>query len=273
MPEGDTIHRAANALDRALRGRVVTRFESVYPHLMRVDEDDPLAGRTILGVSARGKHLLIRFSGNLTLRTHMRMHGSWHIYRPGERWLRPERNARIILETAEIFAVAFSVPVAEMIPTDRESRAPELKRLGPDLLSESFDRDEARRRLEQQMDASIADALLNQSVLAGIGNVYKSEVLFLAGVDPRTPVSLLSSSRLDELIELSLRLLSRNASGNVARPGSRQTTPYRTPERRLWVYGRGGRPCFRCGTTIVRELHGRDARSTYWCPSCQGGSS
>jgi endonuclease VIII len=166
-------------------------------------------------------------------------------------------------------AVGFSIPVAEMIPTDHLSRAPELRRLGPDLLSGSFDREEARRRLEQQTSASIADALLNQSVMAGIGNVYKSEILFLAGVDPRTPVSSLNSSQMNELIELSLRLLARNASGSVARRGSRQTTGYHAPDRRLWVYGRGGRPCFRCGTTIVRELQGVDARSTYWCPSCQ----
>jgi endonuclease VIII len=269
MPEGDTIHRAARALDRAFGGRVVTRFESVFPHLTRVDEDDPIAGRTILDVSSRGKHLLVRLSGNLTLRTHMRMHGSWHIYRAGERWLRPARNARVILENEEFVAVGFSIPVAEMIPTDRESRAAELQRLGPDLLSSSFDRDEARRRLELQGDQQIAEALLDQSVMAGIGNVYKSEILFLAAIDPRTPVSALSRARLDEVIELSLNLLARNADGSVARRGSRQTTRYSAPDRRLWVYGRAGRSCFRCGTPILRSLQGRNARVTYWCSACQ----
>ncbi len=145
MPEGDTIYRAAHTLDRALARRVVTRFDSVLPALTRIDEDAPIAGRTVQRVWSQGKHLLIAFSGDLVLRTHMRMNGSWHIYRPGERWQRSRHQARLVIETDAFVAVAFNVPVAEFYTARELVREPALRDLGPDLLSDAFDEDAARR--------------------------------------------------------------------------------------------------------------------------------
>src|SRR5919206_122967 len=182
MPEGDTIFRAARTLNQALAGRTVTRFDSVFSHLTRVDDTSPVRGRTIERVDARGKHLLIWFSGDLVLRTHMRMHGSWHIYRPGERWQRPRHEMRIVVGTTDFEAVAFSVPIAEFLASDDLARSEPVRSLGPDPLSETFDLADALRRLEQRAEMEVADALLDQSAIAGIGNIYKSEVLFAARV-------------------------------------------------------------------------------------------
>ena len=178
MPEGDTIFRAARTLHRALAGKPVLRFESVFPHLTRVHDNEPITGRTVDGVRAAGKHVLMEFSGGLLLRTHMRMNGSWHIYRPGEAWQRPRRSMRIIVGTEDFVAVGFDIPVAEMIKAKDVPRHDELRKLGPDLLGEGFDAAEAGRRIRARGASEIADVLLNQRVLAGIGNVYKSEVLF-----------------------------------------------------------------------------------------------
>src|SRR3954466_15552320 len=189
MPEGDTIFRAARALNEALAGRTVTRFDSVFSHLTRVDHDLPLRGRTIERVDARGKHLLITFSGDLILRTHMRMHGSWHIYRPGERWQRPRHEMRIVIATDAFEAVAFNVPIAEFATDAALTRIPVLQALGPDPLAETFDADDAIGRIAARGSMPIADALLDQSAVAGIGNVYKSEILFAARVNPFAPVA------------------------------------------------------------------------------------
>src|SRR5687767_10460511 len=170
MPEGDTIFRAARTLQRALAGRTVTRFESVFPRLTRVDDDAPIRGRTIDRVEARGKHLLIWFSGDLVLRTHMRMHGSWHIYRPGERWQRPGHDMRIIVETDAFHAVGFSIPIAEFTSVRDLERSGPLQAIGPDLLADDFDADEAVARVRARPAMDIADALLDQTALAGIGN-------------------------------------------------------------------------------------------------------
>src|SRR5216683_1703334 len=147
MPEGDTVFRAAKALHRALAGHIVTRFDSVYPAVTRVAEDHPIVGRTVETVSARGKHLLMAFSGDLVLHTHMRMNGSWHLYRPGERWRRPARDMRLLVATAQFIAVGFNVPIAEFLSTRDLRRHKELAALGPDLLDPLFDRDEALRRV------------------------------------------------------------------------------------------------------------------------------
>ena len=272
MPEGDTIFRAARTLQRALAGRIVTRFESVYPQLMRVDTDTPIAGRVIERVEARGKHVLMWFSGAdaLVLRTHMRMHGSWHIYRPGERWQRPRHEMRIVIETEAIHAIAFGVPVAELGPASEIERNPVLSTLGPDLLSDNFDAADAVQRLSTRPDLAIADALLDQSAIAGIGNVYKSEVLFAGGVNPFTVVAALSSERLAHLVSIAARLLRANVSEHAASAvGGRRTTGRDQPNARLWVYGRAGKPCRRCGTVISKRAQGPFARVTYWCSRCQ----
>jgi len=273
MPEGDTIYRAAATLHRALAGHIVQRFESVFPALTRVHDDRPLTGRTVERVSSRGKHVLIAFSGGDILRTHMRMNGSWHIYRPGEKWQRPKRDMRIVIGTEQFEAVAFSVPVAEFIAPGAATRNRELRRLGPDLLGEEFDAIEAARRLRARPGTSIAEALLNQSVLAGIGNVYKSEVLFSCGVNPFTPVAGVSDAQIDCLLRTARRFLRANVTGRLAPmttySGMRKTTGRDDPASRLWVYGRVGEPCRTCGTRIRLRKQGLDARLTYWCPKCQ----
>ncbi len=274
MPEGDTIHRTAATLQRAIGGQVVTRFESILPKLTRVDADDPLRGRTVERVEARGKHLLIWFSGDLVLRTHMRMNGSWHIYRPGERWQRPHGDMRIVIETATMHAVAFTVPVAEFL-TSRELLDHDLvAELGPDPLSDTFRPDEAIARMQSQDDVEIADVLLDQRVIAGIGNVFKSEVLFGARVNPFALVSQLTREQLAEIVAVAIRFMRVNVGtaatgGIVTYAGMRRTTGRADPSARLWVYGRGGQPCRRCGTVVSRRKQGPYARSTYWCPTCQ----
>lgn len=248
MPEGDTIFRAARTLERALAGKRVAKFESVYPQL-----DQPLVGQTIERVYAAGKHLLIDFSGGLTLRTHMRMNGSWHIYRRGERWQRPHADMRIVLATDDYEAVAFRVPVAELVKN--VARHDELRALGPDILVDDFDLAEARRRMRGRGDEEIGNVLLNQRVIAGIGNIYKSESLFLARILPFHRVSELTDEQLDLVVE-SARKLMRASVG--AMHGAQR-----------WVYERSGQFCRRCRTTIEYRKQGLDARGTYWCPRCQ----
>lgn len=292
MPEGDTIFRAARTLHRVLAGKEVTRFESVYPALTRISDDHPIVGRTIESVSSRGKHLLIAFSGDLILRTHMRMNGSWHIYRPGDAWQRPRRDLRILIETGPappdpatgattdpkgFVAVAFSVPVAELLDERALARSPALRRLGPDLLAETFDPSVARARARAGPDRPISEIPLDQSVAAGAGNVYRSEVLFLCRLSPARPTSSVSDGELEALFTLTRKLMRANVSATgaaggpqiVTYTGLRRTTGRSDPGERLWVYGRAGRPCRRCGTPISYQTVGPDARGLYFCPSCQ----
>jgi endonuclease VIII len=266
MPEGDTIFRAAGTLQKALAGRTVTAFETVFPQLARVDDDAPVVGRTIEAVSAAGKHLLMTFSGDLHLRTHMRMNGSWHIYRPGEKWRKRRVDMRIVIETTEWVAVAFNVPVAEFHDSGSLIRQPDLRRIGPDLLAGNFDQDEAIRRMRERPGEEIADVILNQRVVAGIGNEYKNEVLFLSGVSPFTKVDLLGNDTLSLILGHARRLILANVR---MRTGARVTTGSLDPEQKQFVYARSGRPCRRCGTRIRYVRQGRDARGTYWCPVCQ----
>jgi endonuclease VIII len=270
VPEGDTIFRAAATLDRALRGQTVTRFVSVYPALTRVDDDTPIAGRTIERVESRGKHLLMRFSGDLILRTHMRMNGSWHIYRPGERWQRPHADMRIIVATAPFEAVAFRVPVAEFHRASALARDPTMRALGPDLLDAAFRIEEAVLRLRASDHARIADALLDQRVVAGIGNVFKSEVLFEAGVSPLAPPASLGDATLEKILRVATRQLRMNAGAGTGAAIGRHTTARLNPVEGLFVYGRAGDPCRRCGTPIALLKDGPNARLTYFCPKCQG---
>jgi endonuclease-8 len=273
VPEGDTIFRAARTLHRALAGKRVVRFESAFPTLTRVHDDAPMTSRTIESVSASGKHMLMRFSGDLVLRTHMRMNGSWHIYRPGEAWQRPRRDMRVLVATDDFVAVGFNVPVAEFIAAKNLARHEELRRLGPDLLADQIDEAEILGRMRSRPSDEIADVLLNQRVMAGIGNVYKSEVLFTCGVSPFAAVSTLDDETLRRLIATGRRLLLANVSTSLAPmttyTGLRRTTGRDHPSERLWVYGRARLPCRRCGTPVGVSKQGRDARLTYWCPRCQ----
>jgi len=254
MPEGDTIFRAARTLHQALAGRTVTRFDSVLTKLTRANDDLNIPGRTVVRVDARGKHLLIWFSGDLVLRTHMRMHGSWHIYRPGERWQRPRTDMRIVIGTQEYEAVAFSVPVAELTNARGLEREPAVRDLGPDILAERFDAAGVVSRIEAMPEAEIADALLDQHAVAGIGNIFKSESLFAARVDPFARVGTLSREEIARVVDAARRLMRASA---IERPAG------------LAVYGRAGRPCRRCGTVISGRKQGENARVTYWCKRCQ----
>jgi endonuclease VIII len=267
MPEGDTIFRAARTMHQALAGRVVTRFESVFPRLSRVDDQEPIAGRTIERVVASGKHLIVDFSGGLHLRTHMRMNGSWHIYRPGERWQRPRSEMRIVVETDAFIAVGFSVPVAEFLDDRALVRQNDLRRIGPDLAKDSFDDEDAFQRIRERANGEIADVLLNQRVLAGLGNVFKSEVLFVCKVNPFDKVSQLDDATLKKIVRTSKKLMAVNVADDA--PAGRVTTGSLDPRHKLWVYSRSSQPCRRCGTPIRFRKQGPDARVTYWCPNCQ----
>ena len=273
MPEGDTIFRAARTLHRALAGQDVVRFESVFPALTRVHEDAPITGRRVERVSAVGKHLLVTLSGDLVLRTHMRMNGSWHIYRPGEPWRRPRRDMRILLATAAFEAVGFNIPVAEFLTPDTFARQQDLRLMGPDLLGATFDADEAIRRFRERPDMSIADALLNQRIVAGAGNVYKSEVLFLCRVNPFARVADVRDEQLAAILSTARKHLHANVidptAAIVTYRGYRRTTGRSDPGQRLYVYGRAGQPCRICGTPIALRAQGPHARLTYWCPNCQ----
>ncbi len=220
-----------------------------------------LAGRTIDAVEARGKHLLFRFSGGLVLHTHQGMRGVWRLQRRTgvARW---PRSARAVIETADVVAVCSRSPVVELLSATQSSTHPALSRLGPDLLGPEFDPAAARRRLRARGDLAIGEALLDQTALAGIGNVYKSEVLFLCGISPFARVRDLDDATLDGVVQRAKDLMRRNTGPSGPRrvglaPG------------RLWVYRRSGQPCLRCGTAIRRAAQGEQARSTYFCPGCQ----
>ncbi len=250
----------------ALAGKVVTRFESVYPQLIVVDDQTPIAGRTIERVSASGKHLIIDFSGDLHLHTHMRMSGSWHLYRPAERWWRPRRDMRVVVSTAELLAVGFNIPVADFQTGRQLERHPDLRQIGPDLLGETFDAAEVLSRMRARPEREIADVILNQRVVSGIGNVFKSEILHVCGVNPFQLVGALDDGTLENIIAVSLRLLRQNVSQETR---GRKTTRLLNPSEQLWVYGRGAEPCRTCGERILYRKQGLDARGTYWCPTCQ----
>lgn len=267
VPEGDTIRKVAARLRPALAGHGLVRFEAP-----RLAGERPLPGESIDGVEARGKHLLIHFGGGLSLRTHMRMSGSWHLYRSGDRWQRPRHQLRALVEADSGWvAVCFAAPEVETYrrPGDGSSGAAAgtappppgaLDRLGPDLCEPEVDFDTVLGRLGRlPADAEVGDALLDQRVAAGIGNVYKSEACFACRLDPFTPLGDLGPAARRRLYEVAHRMLRANLG-----PGPRRTHP-----EGLAVYAKPGRPCPRCGAAIRVRRQGPHARSTYWCPDCQ----
>ncbi len=274
MPEGDTIFRSARALNRALAGKTVTRFDTALAPLASVNDNTPVAGRVIEKVESRGKWLIVHFSGDLMLVTHMLMSGSWHIYRTGERWRQPKARMRAVVTTADFEAVAFNVPVAQFHTARSLERSTMVPKLGPDLLSEEFSEADARARLLAHAGDEIADALLNQRIMAGLGNVYKSEVCFACQVNPFRRVASLTPNEVDCILDRSRKFLAVNVAdsagdGIITYTGPRRTTHAANQGERLWVYGRQGRECRRCGATVVMRKQGIGARSTYWCPDCQ----
>ncbi|HEU4636290.1 MAG TPA: DNA-formamidopyrimidine glycosylase family protein [Edaphobacter sp.] len=278
MPEGDTIYRSARALQRAIGGKVVTGFETALAKIASVDDNTPITGRTITTVESRGKWLLIQFSGDLILATHMLMSGSWHLYRTGERWQMPRSRMRIVITTSEWQAVAFNVPVAEFYTARTLERSSQIPKLGPDILSADFTLQQGVERMKEYTlkspSAEVGNTLLNQRVLAGLGNVYKSEVAFSAGVHPFRTVSTLTATEIERLVEFAHRYMKANVidgkgDGIVTYSGNRRTTHATDRRERLWVYGRQHQECRRCGATILMRRQGTGARSTYWCPDCQ----
>jgi endonuclease-8 len=276
VPEGDTLARIAAGLRPVLAGRAVTAARARVPG----PQVERVVGATITDVIAAGKNLLIRLDNGLELRTHLRLRGSWHRYRPDERWRRPPARASLVIEVPGAVAVCFDCPVVELLETRSTTLHPALGRLGPDLLDPGFDRDEALRRLRAAgaRGVEIAPALLDQRSLAGIGNVYKSEVLFIEHISPFRRVADLDDEALGRVVDRARSLLAANATraggpGRVTTrdPVSRRGLPGepRTAEL-LWVYRRAGRPCRRCGTPIRSAAQGDDLpRQTYWCPRCQ----
>jgi endonuclease-8 len=258
MPEGDTLFRTAAGLRPHLVGRVVNaaRARQPGPQIGRV------VGSTITAVESQGKNLLVRFDNGLELRTHLRMNGSWHRYRPGERWRRPEARARLVIEVPGAVAVCFDAPVVELFEQRAERLHPAIAALGPDLLNPDFspaDADEVVRRLRDARRAAvtISEALLDQRAVAGIGNIWRNETLFLERVDPFAHVESLDDGTLRRLVETARRLLVESASLAPARA-------------RVRVYRRTGRPCPSCGAAIrSRPLSSELPRTTYWCPRCQ----
>lgn len=265
MPEGDTIHRAAARLSPALVGRPIVRFEAP-----RTPPPRPQPGAVVVGVEARGKHMLMHFDDGWTLQTHMRMTGSWHLYRPGERWRKPRLLVRALVEVGSApdghdpdgwVAVCFSAPVVELV------REPRTAHLGPDLCRSDADLSETVR-LMGAVDPStpLVDVLLDQRICCGVGNVYKSEVLFAVGLHPLTPIGGVGTDHRCQIVATASRQLRANLTTT-----SRTTLP--GPPGTLAVYGRQREPCRRCGTPVAWARLGSQARGTYWCPHCQPASS
>jgi endonuclease-8 len=269
VPEGDTLFRTAAGLRPYLVGRTVTAARASGPG--PVPQVARIVGHEITAVEAIGKNLMIRFEGGLEIRTHLRMNGSWHRYRPGERWRRPAGRARLVLEVPGAVAVCFDAPVVELLEQRAEALHPSLGRLGPDLLAADFDAGEALRRLRDPVRAAttIAEALLDQRALAGIGNIWKNETLWTERVSPFASVGDLDGETLERLVATARRLMTASAtstSGVVRTP----TIGRRSGSGSRYVYGRTGRPCLRCGTPIASARQGIEIpRTTYWCPTCQ----
>ncbi|GHK00216.1 Fpg/Nei family DNA glycosylase [Streptomyces sp. NPDC003753] len=261
MPEGDTVHQAAKRLHGALAGKVLTRSDLRVPRYATAD----LTGRTVLDVTPRGKHLLTRIEGGLTLHSHLMMDGAWKVFAAGQRWSGgPAHQIRAILGTLDRTAVGYRLPVLELLRTADEHRA--VGHLGPDLLGPDWDPGAALENLLRDPARPLGEALLDQRNLAGIGNVYKSELCFLLRVTPWLPVGELPAGHAAHLPTLAKKLLEANRD----RP-ARNTTGRR--EQNLFVYGRAPRPCLRCGTPVqvAEQGDGSRERPTYWCPACQWG--
>lgn len=256
MPEGDTVHLTARRLHKAFAGTRLTRTDFRVPEFATSD----LSGREVHECRARGKHILMRVSEGVTIHSRLKMEGAWHLYRPGASWRAPSYQARAVLENGTTIAVGFRLGVVELVDTREEDKI--VGHLGPDPLAPQWDPEEAVRRVRNAGESSIGDVLLDQRVISGPGNVYKSEACFLLGVHPEAPVSSVDAY---VLVRLIARLLQANRD-----TGMQITRGDKRPGRRHWVYGRGGEACYRCGETIERiGASGRHGRVTYLCPSCQ----
>jgi len=273
MPEGDTVWLAARRLHDRMAGQPITASDFRWPSLATAS----VTGNVLVEVVPRGKHLLFRFDDGRTLHTHFRMEGSWHLYRHGDRWKGgPASQVRVVLSTAEWVAVGYRLPVVELLATTQESSV--VGHLGPDILGPDWDLDCALANLRSRPERTIGMALLDQRNLAGIGNIYRTEALFLAGVHPATQVREVGD--LVGVVEHARRLMERNKG----RP-SQSTTGEEGFGRAHYVFERGRKPCRRCGSTVKVTEQADDLgpgqvsllgpaaagapRLTYWCPTCQ----
>ena len=257
MPEGDVVWYTARQLHEALAGRVLTRSDFRVPRYATVS----LTGQQVTEATARGKHLLIRTSGGLSIHTHLKMDGFWRV-RPATTPLSESYKVRLLLANEDWQAAGYLLGITEVLPTPEEQRV--TGHLGPDLLGPDWDADEAVRRLSQRLERPIGEALLDQKNLAGVGTVYAAEMLFLRGINPWRPVG--EVQELHALVELGQRLLDFNKMrlGHVTTGDTRRG-------QENWAYGRAGRPCRRCGTPIRRGEQGPPGqeRLRFWCPNCQ----
>lgn len=261
MPEGDTVFLAATRLRAALAGNVLTISDFRVPALATTD----LTGRLVLDVLPRGKHLLTRLEGGLTVHTHFRMDGSFRLFRPGQRWTGgPRWQIRLVLGTEHWTAVGYRLPVVELLATADEHRV--VGHLGPDLLGPDWDADRAVANLQRDPDRPVGLALLDQRNLTGIGNLYRCEALFLQGISPWLPVREVGEPT--ALVERARALLLAGRDR-----GRQSTTGALARDASHWVFERGGRPCRRCATPVLTAAQGDAGRSrlTYWCPRCQPG--
>jgi len=271
VPEGDTVHKVATRLREALVGQTVLglRVRPGPRAEARPRSESEVVGSRVEDVYARGKHLVLAFASGTALRSHLGMHGTWHRYGPGEAWRKPEWRASLVLWTDQDVFVCFHAREVAWLRSGGFGATDLSRRVGPDLLAPDTEPDEAVRRARALLEPEtpLVDVLLEQRVAAGIGNVYKSEVLFLGGVPPGTTLGGVSDPELRRLFERARDLLARNLGG-----GLRRTRFTNDGRGRLWVYGRTKRPCLRCGAPIRVARLGRGLRSTYWCPRCQGGA-
>jgi endonuclease VIII len=257
VPEGDSIHSAARRVGAALVGQPIVSIETPQPRHALDAWPDRLDGRAVHSVDARGKHLFIRFDGDLTLHSHLRMTGHWGVYRRGERWRRSARRAWLVIRTDQHEVVEFDGPVLELMTESRTRFDRRLTTLGPDVLDPDFDERRFLERVRRDSAArAVGDALLDQRHLAGVGNMWKAEGCFLAGLDPWKPLGSVSDDDLLAVVRAVRPLMLDSAAGR------------RAPRR--WVYRRAGQPCRRCSTVIRARGQGDDNRTTYWCPRCQG---
>jgi endonuclease-8 len=259
MPEGDTIHSAARRVGAALVGRPIESIETPQPRHALDRWPERLAGRAVRAVDAHGKHLFLRFEGDLTLHSHLRMGGWWGVFRRGERWRRSPRRAWLVIRTPEHEVVQFDGPVLELMTEGRTRFDQRLAGLGPDILAEEFDEAAALRNLRAaDPTRGVGDVLLDQGNVAGIGNVWKAESCFAAGVSPWRRMSEVSDAELLAILREARTLMQESVAGRGF-----------MPKERIQVFERAGLPCRRCDTLVRARGQGENNRTTYWCPSCQ----
>jgi len=270
VPEGDTIFRTAVVLRRSIAGQVVTGFDITAPKVSAAARDDVIVGSRVDAIESNGKHLFIAFDTpqRVVLHTHMKMSGAWHVYRPGERWWEPESGARVVIRTEHVVAPCFHPPIVELLTEKELGLHRVVSGLGPDIIRDDFDLDEAIRRLRESEDRDIATALLDQHVISGIGNVFKVEALFLARTSPWAQVRDLEDAKLREIVEHARKLIRLNRDG---RP--RRTHFGLNAGERMWVDERAGLPCHVCGTMVESGWHPDEVRKSWYCPTCQGVTS